>query len=531
MKKIFTLLTASIFALFLCSKCDFTDPTEGIQLNVDYNIITSAVGLTFVDAATKQIITLDNNQLITVKLSGENNQLVLDATGEYFSQYDVELGALSLAINPNHTVSQTSSVRFAIEVKAPGYLPAHRNFNIQDEGISSFQVEMIKESTPPEGVQLASYENVASVNGGVLQSEVNIGNTQENFKVVIPENTVIKDADGNALTGNISVKQMTFSANSEEALSLMPGGDGGVFTNATTPDGTSQEIEFVSAGFFDLKITDSSGKVAENFSNGAITVTYPVSEQLINPETNQPVQEGDQVPVWSFNETDGEWKFEYNTTVQRVNGKLQFVADLDHLSYWNFDWFYSGQRCSRGGTVIFTSSESFGPINFRASYYDATTQRFMKTTYFRGMPNQPHRLLNVPAGRPIEVRVTRNYSRAYETPANFTINDLCSDNVTIPLTAAPGLKNVTVNILGQCSSNDDVTIRPTYWAYLYNKTAGTFNWVSINNGVAQLNGLATGDQLRVYVYYQGWFWEDITYDGKTEYNFKFDLPSDVCDNF
>ncbi|MCL3780711.1 hypothetical protein EMN47_09975 [Prolixibacteraceae bacterium JC049] len=531
MKKILSLTIASVFAIFLCSKCDFTDPSEGLQLNVDYNIIVSAIGLTFVDAATQEEIILDNNELITVNISGKDKDKVLDATGEYFSRYEIEIGALSLAINPNHTIGESSPVDFAIEVKAKGYLTAHRSFKISEEGISSFRVELIKESTPPEGVKLKAYEDIAVVSGGVLQEEIIIGDEQNDFKIEIPESTVIKDADGNALTGKISVKQMAFSPTSEDALTLMPGGDGSVFTNAVTPEGNSQEIEFVSAGFFELKLTDESGKVAENFTNGAITVTYPVDEEVVNPDTNEKVKEGDEVPVWSFNEEEGEWKFEYNTTVKKVNGKLQFVAELDHLSYWNFDWWRDRQRCSYGGSINFTSSNSTGRYAFYTRYYDASSNRYLGTKYMSGIPNRANRLIRVPAGREVKFKVIRNYTRTYQTPAEFTINDLCSDNANIPLATASGIKNVTVNIVGRCSSNDDVIIRPTYWARLYNKTARTSKWVRINNGKATVNGLQDGDQLRVYVYYKGWHSEDITYDGKTEYNFDFDLPSDVCDNF
>jgi hypothetical protein len=529
MKNIFYLIL--LISLFFSQSCDFKDPSENLNLILDYNVLTTGIGITVVDAATGQPLQEENGKMIKITLLGDDKDLIIEPTGEYHATYDVEIGVLSLAVNPNYTVSETNPVSFQIRVEREGFLTALQSIEVSSEGLLSVEVRMINLETPPDGVTVDHYANVGITSGGVLQSDIVLNSSLSGFDITIPKNTRITDDEGNNLTGNLSIRQIVFSPMDEGALALMPGGMG-LFADAIVEDGSEEQIGFYSAGFFNLEITDQNGRKGTHFSNGQLKVTYEVDEDLENSETGTRVKAGDIIPVWSFDEETQKWKYEHDAVFELIGGKLVVTTQLSHLSYWNFDWWYNSPRCSYGATVKFVSDDPNDKSYawFEGSYYNQQTGRYMSGAHFYGYLNTETRILNAPANTPVTIKFTSGDYR-YNLPADVSISNLCSGSYTVNVSKKVE-KTVTIHIEGRCNSGDTkVIIKPTFYAYYYDLSTYEWGWVSINQGEAIIKGLTEGHTYRVMAYYNGWQWIDVVYDGTESYDFEVDLPSGICNNF
>ncbi|HOC92579.1 MAG TPA: hypothetical protein PKH33_09445 [bacterium] len=126
----------------------------------------------------------------------------------------------------------------------------------------------------------------------------------------------------------------------------------------TAGSGGGGEGVLVTAGFTQIKLTDSSGDEITSFADGAeVGVVMRVPDGVFNPDTGATVAEGDNVPIFTYDEAAGEWKVEYNSngtikrgTVMRDTDGLYVPFTTDHLSWFNLDW--KGLRCPDGHPAI-----------------------------------------------------------------------------------------------------------------------------------------------------------------------------------
>jgi hypothetical protein len=76
--------------------------------------------------------------------------------------------------------------------------------------------------------------------------------------------------------------------------------------------------------------------------------------------TSRPVQEGDIIPVWSYDADEAQWSFESYGVAQKVEGDdsiFNVAVQVTHLSYWNLDFFNWREpnrgQCGTNGRVEF----------------------------------------------------------------------------------------------------------------------------------------------------------------------------------
>lgn len=241
------------------------------------------------------------------------------------------------------------------------------------------------------------------------------GNNQAEVKgtggITVPSGTKILVNDGTgtpkpAAPGELKINVAYFENDSEAgdtgfvpadgALTVFPGGlDVAVQSNNGAP---ATEGAFSSAGFISVDLTDSAGNVVTNFVDDSdqptevtIDITIPVGTANPDPALdlngNGKVDEGEKVPVWSYNELTGTWQAEKDPTDPTgTTDLLADVTDADndvpldgtpgpdgllnvsftttHLSYFNLDYY--GNRCSdalSNGTVSANVLDSNGQPN------------------------------------------------------------------------------------------------------------------------------------------------------------------------
>lgn len=261
-------------------------------------------------------------------------------------------GLASITIRKGVVATDALPLALRVTATAEGYFVGSAAVRVDDEP-DAVQIRLVSAAAgaQPAGVVVATQAGVSAAVGGALQTTISLGADATNPEANgagatfnLPEGTVLRAADGTALSGDLSVNIAYFSPTTESALAAFPGGlnADAVIDQAGNP----ASGYFVSGGFLAVDIVDDAGRKAHLLGQNA-TMTVQVAAGTINPETGNPVQAGDTIPVWSHDEATGVWSQEQTgTLVAATDGSGNFDVSfaVDHLSYWNLDWF-SSSRC------------------------------------------------------------------------------------------------------------------------------------------------------------------------------------------
>jgi hypothetical protein len=266
-------------------------------------------------------------------------------------------------LTSNLTVGTVVSAEFvakdATGKNDPNFLRNSQSYTISQKGTNDFTNNKILitnlNNLPPDVIkdkQLGTVVNCAVATTIVLSPTPAVAGDPVPT-VTIPAGAELKDANGQCLTnGSITANLVYYPSTSANALQNFPGGlDNIIQTNGNIG-------AFITGGFLALEITDSAGTVASSVSGAGkqIEITMEISSQSVNPDTGNPVQVGDKLPLWSFDTKKGRWKKDATATVTAGgNTGLLISYGTNHLSYWNLDWIpkntCTGKISFSGNTV------------------------------------------------------------------------------------------------------------------------------------------------------------------------------------
>lgn len=150
---------------------------------------------------------------------------------------------------------------------------------------------------------------------------INVPGYNNNMDVVLP--TSYTDANGNAYTGNVTAKAAYLDPENPDFADAMPG-------NLTAIRTDQSEAELISYGMITVELTGDNG---EKLQPGApATLTFPVDPANMKVAPNN----GDTMPLWSFNEETGLWEEEGVATYDA--SKQAYVGQVNHFSWHNLDY-------------------------------------------------------------------------------------------------------------------------------------------------------------------------------------------------
>lgn len=361
MKSIYTRFLSIVFFLVLgglawlaCKK-----PSEGVEVTVNTNIYTSPMLFRFVNAGT------DNTRQpgsFTIAITGPNADAVVNAEGG--KTFKVQDGVLALALLKSATPSFQKPVLFSLIANVDGFTPVVQNVTIVSDSNYTQNIKLVEYEKPAQGTAVRLYET--TLNSGVLGSNVSLATstntgTTETATITLPSGTKFYAANNTQITsGNLTAKMVYYSAADQNALNAFPGGFNANDVIGQDGKAISGGVTFVTAGFLAVNMKVGS-TVVKSFSQ-PLQVSMDINQSLINPNTGNAVKEGDVIPVWSLDETTGQWKFEANGTITAVGGKLVMQYNMGHLSYWNIDWAYSkggASACFKEFKVIVNTPKPF----------------------------------------------------------------------------------------------------------------------------------------------------------------------------
>ncbi len=532
--RFFALAGAIVLAMMAYSCQKAIDATENAKVIINYDLIETIIDIQLVDAHTGKLIGQEGDKTVTISITGPDHEGVVDITGYQPSDmtFQSHHGFVALGLVPDAAYKPTADdpVVFNITARTSGYIKTSQTVTLISTGRSMLKIDMVSTTNPPQGVDIAEENNVVQLVNGTVQNSVQVNTPDGKAQLEIPEGLVMYDAGGTPLSGSISVSVAHFDNTVEEAMTAFPGG---MITGVSFQDGSAGDGMFFSAGLLAIEITDDNGRNATTFENGSLLVTAAVGDQTYNPETGSTVADGDEIPVWSYNENTGQWTEEGMATIVGNRSGFEVSTEVSHLSYYNFDWFV-GNVCYQAATFIFTANvpicDCFTLSGVMRRQVDNS---FVQNVYMWVCDGEPVYTAYAPQGIPVFIEWNEYaYSGVQVSAAHQPtfIPDLCTNvpiEIDLVTTGATDVLEIEVEVY--CAANPNVIIRPSFsvWYCL----SGTYNWqlASMTNGEATICDIQIGADYDVGIYYQNnWYQTTVTVDQSSYQLIDFELPADVC---
>lgn len=484
------LFSLGISLVFACQKIN---PFEGVDLTVNSNIYKAPILIEFVDANSNST-TLPKD--LTVTISGPNKDLVLNDQGG--KDFKVAGNLLSLVLAENVNPSESAPVEFTVSVKGPNYAPTNYTITIVDFLSSTYRVALTNLSALPDGVKsVAKTTSLATGETIVIPASTD---KPEVAKITIPAGTQVKDETGviiNATSVNSNIIQ--YGTGTEDAFNSFP--NEGEANTVKFKDGTTDEASFITAGFVDIEMT-AGGKSVKSFSK-PLDMSLSLHPDLVNPDTEEPVQVGDQIPVFSYNRDKDEWTEEDDATITKdASGNLIANFKVPHLSTWTIAWKTKGKTCgSKTYTVNIKSNIRYPTSGYYAkfSYIKGGKVRYTKTYRSFKISNGvklKFKAKKVPKGYLTRIVVYKQSGVAIGSATfNACTNKTFTVTVKVPEIVPPkptdedaptesDAVKVNLDFTAACT-NKSVNIKPTVWVKLVD-ASGVEQLVNVVEGKATL---------------------------------------------
>ena len=524
-------LALACFAVFLLyfPGCDITDPAEGIKAIMNTKERTTTVAVILRDAATNEPVGFDNNNKVRVTIEGKDKDKVIDLVNRKKTEFESVKGFISFAFLDDVVPDINNPLEIIIIAEADGFITTSLPLTITIPENNPVEIMMVNTSSPPEGVVGEVNQPIGSTSStGHATSDIQFGtgrdpitNTRASF--FIRNDTRITTSTGNPLQGQLRATYHLFNSRSPESLQSFPGG---FSVQADDSPNGEDRVFFTTGGFTSIQITDQAGNRAVNF-DPPIQVGIELDQQ-VRDHNNNPVNSGDMVPIWSYDETSGSWTFERNAPIRDGgSGNLEVQFEASHLSWWNIDWFsnacYEGTRVNllgnnsqlRGRLIRADNMTLLGWMASRYLYDSANFIQFIWAP--RGIPG-----------------ILELYNMSEELLATVELPNLCSTTpVDVNLQSSTEI-TVTFRGTGLCPDKvEDVQIRPNFPAFY--KPASSGVWLSagnVVNGEIQITFPAPG-MYNFGAYYENeWYQFSLDLSNAQDgdvYDETFDLPQVICD--
>lgn len=310
----------------------------GVNLEIDENpfdragMEPSAVqNLLFLDSVTNDPVFI-NTVDISITNVKYNNISYPDSTIDING---IDGNKILLSIKPGLDIGNGSYVTCWLSINNPDYLVTGQTVLFNTQSATTIY-KLVNVSNLPNSIT-KSTKTVYSSPNGLSQtvtlvcepSEVK----EESCTITIPPNTILTDALGQRLEGNITFTAYHFDNDDVSSLSSFPGGM--IIADSYNLNGSANDPGiFYSYGFIAIEATDSSGRKARNISGNTMNITADINPYSLSPTTDDSfINSGDTIRVWSLNSDTGTWQEEAQPVL--VNNTITF--NTNHMSYWNFD--------------------------------------------------------------------------------------------------------------------------------------------------------------------------------------------------
>jgi len=282
LKQFFTFLFCTMLILSACKKDDIQplEPPTDTSSNPLYagNSITTTIGGIVLDYNGTPV----SNALITVG----------DKTGY-----------TNLAGTFNFTNVTVDKKRAYVKIQKVGYFLGSRSFKPSATYNNYVRIQLLTKTN--EGNFNNSTGGTINVNGGA--------------KLTFEAGDVSLE-DGSAYSGTVTVYASYLDPTASNLGNIMPG-------DLSALNSSNQIVTLESFGMIAVELMGANGEKL-NVANGqTVKIIMPVKAQQAGSAPST-------IPLWYFDEAQGNWKEEGQATLQSG----EYIGYVSHFSFWNYDY-------------------------------------------------------------------------------------------------------------------------------------------------------------------------------------------------
>lgn len=454
----------------LIAACDFSqvkNPLDDFRVIVELEPINTTVAGQVINVATGQLV----NREVTFTFEGDNAGDLIDTYSDPITEAKFAGGLVSFGVRNEVVPSSDSPIEFWVVARAQGYQPTRMKVRLENEGDNSFALYMRRKEEPPATGTATTQQAAGQTDqSGAVTTDVSVSTPPENqtqatASVGITQGTVATTSAGTPASGRLTATMTYFNNQDEAALQALPGGS----VTQLSSNGTVKTTGMVTAGFVDIDVKDAGGNEITQFSQ-PVTISMEIPDGTVNLSTQQPLQAGDKIKVYSFDEERVLWVEEGEAIVEEVPGgkgaarKWRVAHKATHLSTWNFGWDAADLFCGTGGTVVFQNRAdiksgisfvvtgggegSSGGFSLSFTLPRGTDTNGNGTIDSNEMPDR-FTLANVPK---FALKLRATTPGVDTNPEPFNIPNPCNaGTVTVPLTRTAA--NLTIRGAVSCDKN------------------------------------------------------------------------------
>ena len=543
-----TIIILLIFmSLFSCK-----DEIQDI-LTFDAPEVKTAIIIQVYQAGTTNLIGSNDSQSVTMNIEGADKGIAKNIFGQKITSLDSKHGIFNFTISNTALPSISNPIELVLIFEGSGFQEASMPIQIVSEGGHSFNVDLLKISSPPEGVSFSSEIAGIVPQDGITTEEINIASqpsAQSNAitRVHVPEGTIIKDINGKTLTGEIESQIIYYSNQSADAVACFTGG---FCVKTKDENGTLDNALFFTGGWADYDLIDESGNIASTFSN-PIDIYFEIPTNTYNPDTKELIKAGDYFPMWNYMLNEGIWEFENEGLIQgpAANGNLFIEYQTTHFSKKNADkkkkgeieWIKKIKRKkelerelmgisgSKSEKSISDNTETFNcpdivqlilkePMTDIIYWSSGYLQSSDDDIYIPDAPCDLETVLEVWGGCPFSLL------------GSTTVMDLCTeDPILIELTPPSGigqLVDVDVTVYANCEFSK---IKPNISAF-YDDGCGWKYIGQVIDGEITIHGLEQGKGYSFGALVDDFWFDEFFVINSDSYTIEVDLSSEICGRY
>ncbi|PMH45941.1 hypothetical protein BCU68_09095 [Vibrio sp. 10N.286.49.B3] len=551
-------ILATMIGLAVLTGCDGSDnknyaevvtpPGEAEAFKSPYTVFLEGIGEGTLTKAASFTLEGTTDELSSLEITGATavESAATKATSDTTKvTYTTDTGSFILT---RTDASPTTAILLDLVVTADGYFTGGTQVTMPADadvpegstvfGVVTLSPQVVDNSGESTTAATGSTETVAVGDDGATTEAIVIATpvpdedannaaavASGTVNVDMPAGTKMMTADGEPVTGPVEANVVYFSnepsgstdTTTDSVLLAFPGGLAPSSILDEDGEATTDDVSFVTAGFTAIEMRTESGDLITNF-DPAITLNFEVPAATLSAD-GDPIETGDIIPVWSYNEQDGQWKSQGEEQIGEFNADANtysVAAQIDHLSY--FSLAYLETNCPAPTiTLVDGTSESYQSDIVLTRNGGGWTQRYLEN--FGAIT-----LAKVPTKAEGEVYISKYRSEdpvsliteATDADGNaLTVTDgtlqdqnFCAlDGATITLEGVGAVADIDYSLALQstCSDTDDVTPQTglvtiyrviggiNYALSTFTVDAGSSQTLTLEPGTYFVEGLLNGE--------------------------------------
>lgn len=353
---------------------DATDTPIDAALSLE--VPTELISLHLLNASTQEPL----NSPVHVSIRGTGRSVILDEQGAYRTEYPEVFETLRIGLSE----AATFPVSLVVEASGPGLLSTLYPLVIYERRDMTAELRLVPMENLPEGVHFAQGAGMLDESGQLLSDVIvetqNPLTNEITASITAPAGIVMHDKNSIPLSGPITLRLVHFESGNAQAIAAFPGG-----MDVNTDEG---DALFSTAGLVSIEIEDASGNQAVTFNGDVLAAVMMVPQNIMNPDENREIADGDTIALWSHNGETGTWNREGDVILTDIQGRLKAEFVLEHLSLWNLD--FKINKCEESREIWITNGSGFELVdptiaqNFVYSvFYESSTGSVSFTRNFR----------------------------------------------------------------------------------------------------------------------------------------------------